>query len=171
MNIEIIKTFKIPFGTQFEYKKLDAVTVTALAIWLVEAIHNPNVPPLVLKDTSFIWRTNNVGDEPVIFVEGLKTPVTLKHARELVDEIEKLANNDHLLDDTYPSWYDHAAEQGELPGGYQVAMFTKTLLSYVSLSRNKVPVLPVALQIHGDNEYYTIVKGQRKEGEIFYTFG
>jgi len=171
MNIEVIKMFKVPFEGVMQFKKLDAVAVTALSIWLVEAIHNPNVAPLVFKETPFIWRVNPEQGDPYLSIEGLQNGIDLKYARELVEAIEKLGDNDHLLDDTYPCWYEHKAEQGDDETGYRVTMFTGRLLGYVSMARKKVPVLPIALQVHGDNEYYTIVKGRKKEGEIFYTFG
>jgi hypothetical protein len=170
MNIEIIKTFKIPFEGVMQFKKLDAIGVTALSIWLVEAIHNPKVAPLVFKETPFIWRVNPDQGEPYLSVEGLQFGIDLKYARDLVDAIEKLAEKDHLLDDTYPSWYEHISESSIDKLDYQVAMFTDTLLGYISVSRKKMSLLPVALQVHGDNEYYTLVKAYKKEGELFYSF-
>lgn len=171
MKIEVVKMFKVPFDGVMQFKKLDAVSLTAVAIWLVEAIHNPDVPPLVFKEYPFIWRVNPEQGEPHISVEGLQFGFDLKYARELLDAIEALADEDQLLDDTYPSWYEHvaAANGGFLE--YQVTMLTDTLLGYVSVSRNNVSLLPVALQLHlGSKAYYTIVKGQKKDGELFYSF-
>lgn len=169
MTIEVINVFKVPLGSKDQIKTLDAGHLTALAIWLVEGINNPDVLPLHFKETPFIWRINPEKGDDHFKVTGFDLPVDMLQARELVDDIEALANQDKLLDDTYPGWNDYPWENSRLLR--YVVQEVDGILGYVDAYQDNKPILPIGLKVTRDYaSYYTVVVANKITNTPYYKF-
>lgn len=164
--ITIKKTFEV--DTQGEEKKVfTPVTLTAFAIWLVEAINNKTVSPLYIDGKRFAWRSKVPafaiteaqanGDVDRIYFSGQQKGMDFLHARELIDKIEDIAaDSGDLLDDTYPGFTDHPNDSSR--SRYQVTLFNDDkLLGYVDTARGK-SILPVALKLNKELDGYELVE-------------
>lgn len=171
--INIINLFELEVGTV--KKKLTAEELTALSIWLVEAINNRDVAPLYMQGVKFVYRRSTHADETMDFLyfAGQPTGMTMLWARELCDKIVALANKELLLDDVYPDFVDHPFHNAT----YQVKEFLAEsnkakLLAYVDTSRFGFSraILPVALALSKDKAGYEMVMGQPDTNKLYYRF-
>lgn len=170
MGIKVITLFEIEIGGPLQKRSMSKAFLTGLSIWLVEGIHNPNVLPLAFHEHPFIWRVNPVSGEPYFKVSGCDIGMNLLEARELLDDIEGLAGQDLLMDDTYPSWYDHPAEHrsGD-PGRYNVKS-SNDLLGFIDCDHDK-HVLPIALKLDDKDKVYRLIMGEKeKEPSPYYKY-
>lgn len=172
MGIKVITLFEIEIGGPLQTRSLDKTYLTALAIWLVEGIHNPDVHPLAFAKDPFIWRVNPEKGEPYFKVSGCDVGMNMLEARELLDEIELLASCDALMEDTYPSWWDHPNEHmSGAEDRYTVRTLENGLLTYIDNYVNK-SILPIALKLDKDDSIYKFIIGSKESGSsLYYKFG
>lgn len=166
MITPIIK-FNVPFGGSLQSKELDQYELTALSIWLVEAINVPQTLPLFLNGTKFIWRV-----EDYFRVKDLEISINMLEAREIVDEIEKIPEA-FMLDDTYPGWYDHPNANSPLPVYYrhQVLQFNEGRLGYLDTEKGHRSILPVLLYLRSNKDGWDYAKGKHTESStVYYEF-
>lgn len=171
MSIKVITLFEIEIGGPFQKRSLDKTYLTALAIWLVEGISNPDVPPLSFSKDPFIWRINPVHGDSYFKVSGCDMGINMLEARNLLEDIESLAGRDLLMEDTYPNWYDHPDQHlAGNEGRYKIKTMENGLLAYVDTRKNK-PILPIALKLDKDDLVYKIVIGSKEsESSPYYKF-
>lgn len=171
MGIRVITLFEIEIGGPLQKRSLDKTYLTALAIWMVEGIHNADVPPLSFSKDPFVWRVNPESGDPYFRVSGCDMGINMLEARQLVEDISKLAEDDLLMDDTYPDWYDHP--DAHMPGAnvtYQVRLTDDGLLAYMGGHENK-PILPIALKLDKDDLSYKFITGSKEsESSPYYKF-
>lgn len=166
--IEKIITFKTFFGSKTQKAVLGQKELTALAIWLVEAIYNPDIPALNLMENSWITRHTDKDGEGYLKIKDMPVSINLKEARELVDSIEGMDCDTFLLADTYPAWNDHPMY--ERCGRYQVIKTEDEWLAYTDTVQ-KHSILPIALQINKSNGGYDYVEGELiPNSTIYYRF-
>lgn len=172
MGITVITLFEIEIGGPLQTRNLDKVHLTALSIWLVEGINNPDVHPLTFRKDPFIWRVNPEKGDPYFKVAGLEMGMNFLEARDLLVDVGTLAGRDLLMEDMYPEWYDHP--DVHLPGAdhtYQVKLTSDGLLTFIGNQENK-PILPVALKLDKDNSIYKFIIGSKEsESSPYYKFG
>lgn len=170
MGIKVITLFEIEIGGPLQKRSLSKEFLTALSIWMVEGIYNPNIPPLAFHEHPFIWRVNPEHGDGYFKVSGCDTGMNFLEARELLDGIESLAGRELLMDDTYPAWHDHPSEhQPGDPGRYKVKT-SKGLLGFIDCDHDK-PILPIALKLDDENNVYRLVMGEKeKEPSVYYKF-
>lgn len=152
--IEVITTFKVNLGSEIK-ATLDVKQITALSIWLVEAINNPDVLPLHFNTPKFAWR-----HEDYIHFHNVFDGMDFLKARELVDKIESLIDEGCMLDDAYPAWNDHPLTPEGCIARYQVLPFHDgSLLGYIDTQVMK-PILPIALGKIKDGTGWKVVEGK-----------
>ena len=165
--ITINTSFNLSFGGSLQSKELDQYELTALSIWLVEAINVPQTLPLFLNGTKFIWRV-----EDHFRVKDLDVRKGLLEAREIVDEIEKIPQL-FMLDDTYPSWNEHPNHNCPLPVccRYQVLQFNEGRLGYLDTKKGHRSILPVLLYLRPNKDGWEYAKGKHTESStVYYEF-
>ncbi|QZA70667.1 hypothetical protein AH04_192 [Erwinia phage AH04] len=172
MTINVITLFEIEIGGPLQKRSLDKTYLTALSIWLVEGINNPDVPPLSFLTNPFIWRVNPEKGDPYFKVSGCDTGMNFLEARQLMEDIGKLASDYLLMDDTYPDWYDHP--KNNMPGDdgrYKVRALEDGLLTYIDGHRD-MPILPIALKLDKESASYKFIVGSKESGSSpYYKFG
>lgn len=170
MAIEIVKVFKVPLGSETQIKTLDMGSLTALSIWLVEGVNNPDILPLYFKEIPFIWRVNPEKGESYFKVVGFELPFDFWSAHCLLDEIESLATADMLAEDTYPSWYERQ-EQDTLNLRFVVKV-VDGILAYVDTHEGDKSILPIGLKVCGEEDsYYAVTIANKAKNNIHYEFG
>jgi hypothetical protein len=170
VGIRVITLFEIEIGGPLQKRSLDKVYLTALAIWMTEGIHNPEVLPLSFSKDPFIWRVNPEKGDPYFKVSGCDMGMNMLEARELLEDIESLASAELLMDDVYPEWWNHPS-QAQVAGcdRYQVKL-SKELLGFIDTNHDK-SILPVALKADNKNECYRFVLGEKEsESSPYYKF-
>jgi hypothetical protein len=162
VGIKVITLFEIQIGGPLQTRSLDKFYLTALSIWLVEAIHSPDVKPLSFSKDPFIYRVTPEKGDPYLKVSGCDMGMNMLEARELLDDIDSLSGCELLLEDTYPKWYDHPKEHvsGD-EGRYKVETFKGELLTYVD-TRVAKPILPIALKFNKSTECYNFIIGSKE---------
>lgn len=168
MKIRAVMLFEIEIGGPLQKRSLDKTYLTALAIWLVEGISNPDVPPLSFSKDPFIWRVNPVHGDSYFKVSGCDMGINMLEARELLDDICTLAGDGLLMEDMYPSWYDHPNEHlaGD-DGRYKVRTMENGLLTYTD-NRGDKPILPIALKLDKEDLVYKFIIGSKESGSSPY---
>lgn len=170
MAIKVITLFEINIAGGFQKRSLDKVYLTALAIWMTEGIHNPDILPLSFSKDPFIWRVNPEKGDPYFKVSGCDMGMNMLEARDLLEDIESLASDELLMDDVYPEWYNHPT-QSSVAGcdRYQVKL-SNGLLGFIDNNQDK-SILPVALKPNNKNECYRFVLGEKEsESSPYYKF-
>ncbi|QYN79916.1 hypothetical protein PQD71_gp023 [Kosakonia phage Kc263] len=151
--ITVKKTFEVDMQNDLK-KVLNAEQITALSIWLVEALNNKDIPPLYFNKTRFVWREP---EHEFIYVTGQQNGMNFLHVREMLDKIENLAGDSgDLLDDTYPAFTDHPNDNHQ--SRYLVIFFNNgKLLGFVDTREGK-SVLPIALRLNEELGGYEVVE-------------
>lgn len=171
MGIKVITLFEIEIGGPLQTRNLDKVHLTALSIWLVEGINNPDVHPLTFRKDPFIWRVNPEKGDPYFKVAGLEMGMNFLEARELLEDINRLAARELLMEDMYPAWFEHPKEHmsGE-DGRYKVRTMENGLLSYIDNHGDR-SILPIALKLDKDDTVYKFIIGSKEsESSPYYKF-
>lgn len=170
MGIKVITLFEVEIGGPLQKRSLSKEFLTALSIWLVEGIHNTDIPPLSFHEYPFIWRVNPETGDGYFKVSGCDIGMNFLEARELLEDIESLATPGLLMEDVYPEWWNHPTQsQVAGCGRYQVKL-SNGLLGFIDCDHGK-HILPIALKLDDKDDVYRLVMGEKeKEPSVYYKF-